>query len=181
MDVKLVIGAGPAKTKFISLRQEEAIIGRQKGCQIRIPSSTVSRQHCLLRFRDGYLTAEDLDSVNGTFLNGERITGREVVRPGDRLKIGPLVFVAKYQLTPDAISRLSQDTELTPVEDVTEFLPVVDDEPETVQVEMAPVEPVESAAPTEDYAAPVVIDDAEPLVLPEAGELRDILSRMDEK
>ena len=50
-------------------------LGRAVGCTVRIPSSQVSRLHCRLRMENGYLTVEDLESANGTFINGKRITG----------------------------------------------------------------------------------------------------------
>jgi pSer/pThr/pTyr-binding forkhead associated (FHA) protein len=183
VDVKLVIEAGPTRTKYINLRAAETVIGRQKGCDIRIPSSTVSRRHCLLRFQDGCLTAEDLESANGTFLNGQRLMSREVVRPGDRLKIGPLVFVISYKLSPEAVRGLQKGDAAAAEEvpagpGIVECVPVVDEEPDTVQVELTPVTPDDE---TEAYQQPLLLDDAEPLILPEAGELRDILSHLDEK
>src|SRR5262245_56303103 len=66
----------------------------------------VSRRHCVVRVRDGYVTVRDLKSSNGTQLNGEEVEGEQVVRPGDRLRVGPVTFVVEYQLTPEAIDRL---------------------------------------------------------------------------
>lgn len=106
MNVRLVIEKGRTRTREIRLRAPQTMVGRQKGCNVRIPSKQVSRRHCLLSVQDGYLTVEDLDSVNGTLLNGQRIAGRQVVRPGDRLEIGPIGFVVEYQLTQDAINHM---------------------------------------------------------------------------
>ena len=51
------------------LRSEETIVGRQRGCDLRIPSPLVSRRHCRLSFRDGCLILEDLASVRATIEN----------------------------------------------------------------------------------------------------------------
>src|SRR5262249_59219762 len=99
MDVKLVVEAGSTRTRLIRLRSEDTIIGRRRGCDLRIPSASVSRRHCLLSVRGDHVTVEDLASANGTFLNDARVTGRRVVRPGDRLTVGPVTFVVEYQLT----------------------------------------------------------------------------------
>jgi predicted component of type VI protein secretion system len=191
MDVKLVISKGAAKKQTIRLRTDETVIGRQKGCDLRIPSATVSRRHCLLRFQQDYLTIEDLDSSNGTFLNGERITRKEVVRPGDRLEVGPLVFVVQYQLTQAAIDLLLRGDPLegeaeafVEVEPVDEPLPLAEEDPNTVKVDASDAKPKdaqEDAAADEVIEGVPILDDAEGWKLPPAGDLRDILSHLDDK
>ncbi len=44
------------------------------------------------------LTIEDLESINGTFLNGKRITSLTVVRSGDRLTVGPATFLIELDV-----------------------------------------------------------------------------------
>src|SRR5439155_14618629 len=144
MDVQLVLERGSSKQQVIRLRSEETIVGRRQGCDLRIPSEQVSRRHCRLSFRDGILMVEDLASSNGTFLNGERITGQEVVRPGDRLDIGPVTFRAKYQLSQAAIDRLLRD-------DVPALEPVLDIE-EAAEVP----EVLEELVAAEEEAEPVL-------------------------
>ena len=111
MDVRLVVEKGSQRKHAFKMRGGEMILGRKTGCGIRIPSAAVSRQHCRLLAADGFLTAEDLDSVNGTFLNGEAVVGCRVVRPGDRLHVGPATFVVEYELTPEALQRLRPDSD----------------------------------------------------------------------
>ena len=109
MNVRLVVESG-GKRKVLNLRDSEAVLGRAHGNTVRIPSAEVSRQHCRLVIDDGLVRLEDLDSVNGTFLNGTRIRRSEVVRPGDHLEVGPVTFVVEYELTPDALDRLREET-----------------------------------------------------------------------
>jgi pSer/pThr/pTyr-binding forkhead associated (FHA) protein len=179
MDVRLIIEKGPTKARTIRLRSETTIVGRQEGCGLRIPSATVSRRHCRLCFQNGYLTVDDLDSANGTLLNGQQTAGKQVVRPGDRLEIGPLVFLVEYQLTQAAIERLlrAEDGQ-EPPEDFVEALPF-DEESEASKVDLAPL-----AAEVQDQEGAkgvVLLDDAEPWQLPEAQELRNILSKLDDQ
>jgi pSer/pThr/pTyr-binding forkhead associated (FHA) protein len=130
MDVILEVQRGSKRTRSIQLRCDETIVGRREGCDLRIPSSAVSRRHCRLSFHHDYLTVEDLDSANGTFVNGVRVLGQQVVRPGDLLEIGPVTFLVKYQLTQTAIDHLLKEgtaaDEETSAEiaDVEEFVDV---------------------------------------------------------
>jgi pSer/pThr/pTyr-binding forkhead associated (FHA) protein len=189
MDVKLVIEKGTAKNKVIRLRSAETVVGRQKGSDLRIPSSQVSRRHCVLFFRDDYLTVEDLESANGTLLNGVRIAGKEVVRPGDRLEIGPVVFVVEYQLTQSAIDRLllgPEDAAPEETEEVMEAVEEVEEAEEETSTDPKLIRDKKKIKedPTlaeEDTAKHVILDDAESWQLPEDGELRDILTHLEDK
>lgn len=62
-------------------------IGRHRGCDIVLEQDDVSRRHALLRFRDGRWILQDLESTNGTFVNGVRV-GRCELRAGDHLLVG---------------------------------------------------------------------------------------------
>src|SRR4051812_11604695 len=99
MKVQLVFDKGGRRNVF-TLTSPRAVIGRAHGTTVRIPSSEVSRQHCRLTVEGGLVHVVDLGSVNGTFLNGERVTSLSVVAPGDRLDVGPVVFTVDYTPPP---------------------------------------------------------------------------------
>jgi DNA-binding CsgD family transcriptional regulator len=63
-------------------------VGSSPQCDLVVDDSSVSRTHLLLEHLGGAWFVEDLGSRNGTYLNGHRITGRRVVRPGDELRLG---------------------------------------------------------------------------------------------
>jgi len=67
--------------------RQELLVGRHRGCDIVLSDLSVSRRHARLIFRDGKWVVQDLDSTNGTIVNGRRV-GRCEVRPGDRVFIG---------------------------------------------------------------------------------------------
>jgi hypothetical protein len=63
-------------------------IGRSRQCDVVLNDPNVSRQHAEIRPRGGSWVLTDLGSTNGSTLNGRRIEGPEVVRPGDEIEIG---------------------------------------------------------------------------------------------
>lgn len=67
--------------------RDELLLGRHIACDVVLEHPSVSRRHARLSFRDGHWVLRDLDSTNGT-----RINGRPVVRcrleAGDRLRLG---------------------------------------------------------------------------------------------
>ena len=67
--------------------QSELLLGRHSDCDIVLASMSVSRRHASLIFRDGNWVICDLDSTNGTMVNGVRV-GRCRLRPGDRVMLG---------------------------------------------------------------------------------------------
>ncbi|HEY1639822.1 MAG TPA: DUF1707 and FHA domain-containing protein [Streptosporangiaceae bacterium] len=68
-------------------------IGREWACDLSIGHPTVSRWHADLRPGDDGWWLADLGSLNGTRLNGWRITGRALVRPGDVVSFGTASFI----------------------------------------------------------------------------------------
>jgi FHA domain len=67
--------------------RDELVIGRNPSCDIVLAGPAVSRQHARLTFRDGSWILQDLDSTNGTVVNGTAV-GRCKLHPGDRVIIG---------------------------------------------------------------------------------------------
>ncbi len=67
--------------------QSELLVGRHQNCDVVLLGPTVSRRHAKLVFRDGHWVLQDLDSTNGTTVNGVRV-GRCEVRPGDLVELG---------------------------------------------------------------------------------------------
>jgi len=67
-------------------------IGRSPGAQFVVDAALVSRLHCRLSAGATELQVDDLDSTNGTFVNGERVK-RSSLKQGDRLGVGRVELV----------------------------------------------------------------------------------------
>uniref|UniRef100_A0A832EDF9 ATP-binding cassette domain-containing protein n=1 Tax=Desulfacinum infernum TaxID=35837 RepID=A0A832EDF9_9BACT len=76
-------------------------IGRLPESDLYIPSPLVSRRHAEVIWSNGRAFLRDLNSTNGTFINGERVTGTRILRAGDTLQIGTFFYVFKdHRLEP---------------------------------------------------------------------------------
>ena len=62
-------------------------IGRSTGAEFMVDAAMVSRLHCRLSAGAAELQVDDLESTNGTFVNGQRVK-RAVLQAGDRLGVG---------------------------------------------------------------------------------------------
>lgn len=71
----------------------EAVIGSGEDNQFVIRSSSVSRRHASLAFRKDRYEIADLDSTNGTFVNGLRIKGATAIELGDEIRLGDAAFI----------------------------------------------------------------------------------------
>lgn len=86
-----------------------AILGRSRSCTLRLPGdATVSRQHCLIELDESGAWVQDLGSLNGTLVNGEKVgqrgrareeedatllqPARHVLEDGDELRICNNIF-----------------------------------------------------------------------------------------
>lgn len=101
----IVLTASKMRGRAIPVRRWPFVIGRDDVCQLRPASTEVSRQHCAIVLRDGRAFVRDLDSTNGTRVNGEFLVGETEVRDYDRLEVGPLLF--NIRLEPDEAEQLT--------------------------------------------------------------------------
>lgn len=90
--LKTAEGAEPALT-FRILPGSVRTAGRAPGANFIVDATLVSRVHCRLTAGAGEIEIVDLDSTNGTFLNGARIEKRAVAHQGDRIGIGGVELV----------------------------------------------------------------------------------------
>jgi len=90
---RLLVIAGPSKDSTIPLPDGESTLGRDPTNAVSVPDASVSRKHCLLRREeDDRFQIKDLDSRNGTLVNGLAIK-EQWLRHGDEIATGDSVFL----------------------------------------------------------------------------------------
>jgi transcriptional regulator with GAF, ATPase, and Fis domain len=90
---RLLATAGPLRDSIISLPNEVATLGRDPTNAVAVIDPSVSRKHCLLRREDdGRFQIKDLDSRNGTLVNGLAVK-EQWLRHGDEIATGDSVFL----------------------------------------------------------------------------------------
>jgi hypothetical protein len=78
-------------TEKLFLTKISTVLGRDKGSDLVIDNSDVSWRHCLLDIQARGVFILDLDSTNGTFVNGVLVRDG-YLNPGDRIEVGPCLF-----------------------------------------------------------------------------------------
>ena len=96
MSGRLVAREG-ARTWVVALASEALVLGRAEVAAVRATFAGTSQQHCRLELVQGSWWAVDLNSTNGTFVNGQRV-GTARLRSGDRIKLGRCVLGFSLQL-----------------------------------------------------------------------------------
>ncbi|MCY2964403.1 MAG: FHA domain-containing protein [Planctomycetota bacterium] len=92
LHVELKVLEGRQAGKTIPLNVRQFLIGREQDCHLRPNTDLVSRHHCVFTIDEFAVRLRDLGSTNGTFVNGERLQGQVVLKPGDRVSVGKLAF-----------------------------------------------------------------------------------------
>ena len=155
----------------IPLLKERVILGRSSKCDIVIPSRAVSGQHCKLRRKQGYWWVTDLDSRNGTAINGVKCRTQRIL-PNDILCVPKMRFRFEYEIpsdgrqmsdeslamsvlaAPDASPPQSHSTEQVVSQDVSQDVsPPPEQQPKPNPSTTRPT-PGKSAVAASDSAAP---------------------------
>lgn len=88
---RLIVRRGPEPNKVYELTKDILSIGRDITNDITINDPEVSRHHARLTRGGGGYTFEDLGSTNGSFVNGQRLTGARPLTSGDLIGMGETV------------------------------------------------------------------------------------------
>ena len=93
----IVIWNGPQKGRDFRLEPGKNPVGTDANCTVVISDPYASGQHCVVRFEENEYVLVDLDSTNGTYVNGERVVKHHLI-DNDTIRIGrtELRFKALY-------------------------------------------------------------------------------------
>lgn len=98
---RLIVRSGPNPGRTFALTQPVITLGRDVTNDVVVNDSEISRRHTrLTQQASGGYSADDLGSTNGTTVNGERLTGPRLLRPGDILGLGETVTL-EFEVAPD--------------------------------------------------------------------------------
>jgi predicted component of type VI protein secretion system len=137
-------------------RHEVAVgvtIGRED-CEIVLADPEVSRRHATIRTLDDSFAIEDLGSTNGTFVNGQRLTGVSALKHGDMIKMANAELRVEAQVDAGA-TRLRSTQPAPPAEEPAPQPPAPEPPPSSPQA--PPTAPAPAAAPP---PAPVAAEPA---------------------
>jgi pSer/pThr/pTyr-binding forkhead associated (FHA) protein len=87
---KLVVLTEAFKGRTYELKVDKTTIGRLEDNAFQIPEASVSSHHCEVLLRGNDVVIKDLNSTNGTFVNGRQITDEAVLQPGQILRLGQI-------------------------------------------------------------------------------------------
>lgn len=90
---QFVMRSGPTPGVTFPLEGDQLIIGRDSSNSVAINDAEISRKHSRLSFQGGKYVLEDLGSTNGTFVNGQRLAGPAVLKPGDVVSLGEQIVL----------------------------------------------------------------------------------------
>ncbi|MEN0062857.1 MAG: GGDEF domain-containing protein [Myxococcota bacterium] len=114
----LVIDGSPADVGVHATVNEDVIVGRDSDQGLLLRDGRISRHHARIFRDEGQWTITDLDSTNGTVVNGQEVAGRHALHDGDKIVLGSTVI--KFSIVDeteaaylDRISRLAGTDPLT--------------------------------------------------------------------
>jgi two-component system cell cycle response regulator len=83
---------GPSLGRTVPLEGSITTLGRAADCDLVLELDNVSRQHCAVHAREEGHFVRDAGSTNGTFVNDEELNRERLLRAGDLLRLGSVVF-----------------------------------------------------------------------------------------
>ncbi len=95
-EAKLVVVKSETLEEDIVLKEEEVVIGRDEEVDLTIEDDRLSRKHCKIVQDGGQFTISDLNSSNGTFVNGVKVTEKRL-EDNDKIQIGSNVLQFKVE------------------------------------------------------------------------------------
>ncbi|MDX2161683.1 MAG: FHA domain-containing protein [bacterium] len=112
---RLIMRRGPTPGAVYDLDIDEITIGRGRRNQIVIHDNEVSREHCrLIRLMDDY-EVHDLNSSNGTFVNGLRVINNWLLQPGSLVELGDSITLEYERTGAGGTGSLNHPTQTQPL------------------------------------------------------------------
>src|SRR5579863_7633055 len=105
---KLVVLNEGLAGQSIDLKSEKTTIGRVEDNNFALPVGSVSSHHCEILLRGTEVVVKDLNSTNGTFVNGQQVTKEAVLKPGQTLRLGQVEIRLDDPNAPAAVAPIKK-------------------------------------------------------------------------
>ena len=132
----LVLTSGKQEGKMLDIKLPQFLIGRDPQCNLRPASPLISKRHCAVIVRDGKAFIRDFGSMNGTYLNDQRVEGEAELKNDDQLKVGPIHFAVRLEATAPTpkpptkpVAPVANKTPLPATRPITKTAPAPNDTP----------------------------------------------------
>jgi FHA domain/GAF domain len=116
MKALLLVTHGPSRGASATLDDKECGLGRDPSNRLFIPNTCLSAHHCVVRHESGVFKLVDLESKNGTLLNGKPIH-EQLLQDGDRISVGDtaVTFFCRPDAAPDSVQLVGDVRTGTPL------------------------------------------------------------------
>src|SRR3954471_22848731 len=92
MPFSIILTEKGGATQRLDFESEEITIGRVDENDICLPKGNISKKHTKIVVKDGKIIVLDLKSTNGTYVNGKKLAGPQVITPTDKVYIGDFIL-----------------------------------------------------------------------------------------
>lgn len=120
---------------------EDTLVGRHQSCHLVLQSSEISRRHAAFYIKDQALWLEDLQSSNGTYINGNKITEPTLLKDQDLIQFASLKFILNESKSEENTAvedqplKANAEEGMPPIADRVKDTPVANDgTPENIQI-----------------------------------------------
>jgi pilus assembly protein CpaF len=110
MPFSVILTEKGGATQRLDFESEEITIGRVDENDICLPKGNISKKHTKIVVKDGKIIVLDLKSTNGTYVNGKKLGGPQVITPTDKVYIGDFILNVE---PPDMDAAAEQDGQPT--------------------------------------------------------------------
>src|SRR5947199_2176112 len=92
MPFSVILTEKGGATQRLDFESEEITIGRVDENDICLPKGNISKKHTKIVAKDGKIIVLDLKSTNGTYVNGKKLAGPQVITPADKVYVGDFII-----------------------------------------------------------------------------------------
>ncbi len=115
----LTLQSGSAVGFVLPLEEGETVLGRAPDTQLQVHDESLSRAHAAFVLSEGVLSVRDLGSTNGTYVDGNRVTGEHKLKGNERIWLGLNTLVRMQRMGPRELAAAQMLWESTTADPLT--------------------------------------------------------------